>query len=475
MLLQQGNLDAGRPVKRIHAVNELRPVLGPWALLCLGVGAIIGAGIFIIPGPAAAQFAGPAIVFSFVIAAVGCGLSGLCYAELASMYPLAGSAYSYTSRAFGRLAGWVVGWLLILEYLFAAAIVTQGFASYAIGLLPIANSESHHVLISMLLSLTVVLVVTYLAVRGVEFSARVNSVIVVTKVTVILAVIFFGIRYVNPQHWSPFLPPNSGRWGEYGWSGVVRAAGIVFYAYLGFDIVSVSAQEARRPQRDVPLALLGSLVVCTLLFVPMMLVVTGLVDYHRLNVANPVAVALESAGGDLSWLVPVVRSGAMISMVSVLLVILMGQARIVYAMARDGLLPDALARLHTQWKTPAIATFAGASIATGLTVTIPISLLGQLVSVGVLSAFVAVALGVLVLRRRLPSAPRPFRTPLVPWVPLGAILVCGYMAIGLPALTWLRLGIWLLLGAIIYIAYGRHHYSAQAPLDAVEHLRTDAR
>lgn len=438
------------------AAEGLKPVLGRWQLLCLGIGAIIGSGIFVIPGPAA-QFAGPGIVVSFAIAALGCALAGLCYAELATMSPAAGSAYAYSSQAFGPLVGWVIGWLLILEYLFAAAIVAQACAGYALGLLSIEDSSSQAVL-QALLPLLVLLIVGYVSIRGVEQSAGAVSLIVLIKVGIILLVIVCGARFVNTTNWTPFIPKNTGNWGEFGWSGVLRAAGIVFYTYLGFDTVSVAAQEARNPQRDVPFALIGSLALCTVLFILMMSVVTGLVDFRELNVANPVAVALDAAGEPLRWLRPVVEVGAMIGMLSVLLVILMAQSRILFAMASDGLLPAPLARLHSTWKTPVVGTIVTVVIAAVLALAIPISVLGQMVSIGVLSAFIAVAFTVLIWRRQRPEATRPFRTPWVPLVPVGAILVCGYMAAGLPVTTWWRFGGWILLGLAVYWLYGARRW-----------------
>jgi APA family basic amino acid/polyamine antiporter len=437
----------------VASASGLRPVLGRWHLLGIGIGAIIGSGIFVIPGPAAAQFAGPAIAFSFMIAALGCALAGLCYAELSAMFPSAGSAYAFSTRAFGRLVGWLVGWLLILEYLFAAAIVAQSFAAYFAGLFNITDPATARITRAVL-PILVLGATACLAVRGVKLSASIVGVIVLIKLGVIVLVIAFGARYVNPHLWVPFVPKNTGTWGEYGWSGIVRAAGIVFYTYLGFDTVAVAAQEARRPQRDVPFALIGSLAVCTVLFAPMMLIVTGLVDYRALNVANPVAVAIDAAGPQLYWLVRVVQVGATIGMVSVLLVILMAQARILFVMAGDGLLPAPLARLHRRWQTPVEATALTAAIAAGLSAIFPISMLGQMVSIGVLSAFIAVAVAVLVWRRKYPQALRPFQTPCVPAVPIGAILVCGYMGAGLPAATWWRFGIWILLGLAIYGLHG---------------------
>jgi basic amino acid/polyamine antiporter, APA family len=430
--------------------GKLQPVLGPWQLLCIGISAIIGSGIFVIPGPAAAQFAGPAIIVAFLIAAVGCALAGLCYAELAAMCPIAGSAYSYTTYAFGRLPGWIIGWLLILEYSFAAGIITQSCGSYSAGLLP---ASVHGQAFASVLALVALVAITGLAIRGIQLSARVVVASVIIKITVIVLVIALGAPYVNPVHWRPFIPHNTGRWGEYGWSGIMRAAGIVFYTYLGFDAVSVSAQEARNPQRDVPFGLIGSLAVCSLLFILMMAVVTGLSDYRALDVADPVAVAV-LAGTHLPWLVRLIDVGATVGMLSVLLVLLMAQSRILFTMAMDGLLPAPLARLHARWKTPVIGTLLTAVLAGALAEFVPISVLGQMVSVGVLSAFIAVALVVLVWRRRRPLAPRPFRTPWVPAVPIGAVLVCSYMAANLPIMTWWRFCAWVILGFVIYWILG---------------------
>ena len=443
--------------------TPLRPVLNRWQLLCIGIGAIIGSGIFVIPGPAAAQFAGPAIVISFLIAALGCALAGLCYAELSAMFPSAGSAYAFSTRAFGRVVGWLVGWLLLLEYLFAAAIVAQAFASYFCGLLGITDASTA-ALVQAVLPVIVLAITAGLAIRGIELSADIVSVIVLIKLGVIVLVIVCGASYVNPHHWSPFVPANTGHWGEYGWSGVLRGAGIVFYTYLGFDTVAVAAQEARQPQRDVPFALLGSLVVCTVLFIPMMFVMTGLVDYHALNVANPIAVAIGAAGPRLQWVVRAVDIGATIGMVSVLLVILLAQSRILYVMAEDRLLPAPLARVHARWRTPVVATVVTALIAAVLSMLLPISMLGQMVSIGVLTAFIAVSIAVMVWRRKYPRMARPFRTPWVPVVPVGAIVICGYMAVGLPAATWWRFCGWMALGLVIYAAYGARH-SADRPVN----------
>lgn len=448
-----------------RAEPSLRRVLSRWQLLGIGIGAIIGSGIFVIPGPAAAQFAGPAIVVSFIIAAAGCALAGLCYAELAAMVPNAGSAYAYSTLAFGRLAGWVVGWLLILEYLFAAAIVAQSCIAYLLGMFSMGDGQLAGGLQAALPAL-LLFSIALLAIRGVELSANVIGVTVLIKVGIIVLVIVCGAFYVHPSNWVPFPPKNSGHWGEYGWSGVLRGAGIVFYTYLGFDMVSVEAQEARRPQRDVPFALIGSLVICTILFIFMMIVVTGVVNYHALDVANPVAVAIDAAGPPLRWLTFLIGIAAAISMVSVLIVILVAQSRILFVMAHDGLLPMMLGRLTTKSRTPAGATIVTAAAAAILAAILPVSVLGQMVSIGVLFAFVMVAVIVMLWRHTRSEAVRPFRAPWVPFVPIAAILVCGYMAAGLPILTWLRFAIWLTLGLAIYGLYGAHcTRRASAPED----------
>lgn len=460
---------------------QLARVLGRTQLLALGLGAIIGSGIFVVPGPAAAQFAGPAIIFSFLISACGCALAGLCYAEMAAMYPQAGSAYTYSYHSFGRFAGWLVGWLLILEYMFATAMLGVGWSGYFTSLLggmgvhlppelirsPVSTDASGVVHIGAglldLPAIAILALATAIALRNVQLSATVNAVITALKVAVIVLVIVCGVWFINRDNWTPFLPPNTGTWGEFGWSGVMRGAAVTFFVYLGFDTVSVAAQEARNPQRDVPFGIIGSLLLVTVLFVPMSLVLTGLTPYTTLNVPHPVAVAIEAAGAPLMWLKPIVEVGALLGMTSVLLVVLMAQSRILYAMAQDGLLPPSLGRIHPRFRTPVIATIVVAIVASLMAALLPITLLGQLVSLGALTAFAAVAGGVLVLRRTQPDAPRPFRTPLVPLVPIGAIVVCGIMMLGLPLATWLRFALWLALGVVIYLVYGRHGKRQEMP------------
>ena len=340
---------------------QLARVLGRTQLLAIGLGAIIGSGIFVVPGPAAAQFAGPSIVFSFLISAFGCALAGLCYAELAAMYPQAGSAYTYSYHGFGRFIGWLVGWLLILEYLFATAILGVAWSGYFTSLLanlgvhfpqelirsPVSTDASGAVHIGAglidLPAVAILALTTAIALRNVQLSATVNAVITAFKIAVIVLVIGAGVWFINPDNWMPFVPPNTGVWGEFGWSGVMRGAGVIFFVYLGFDTVSVAAREARNPQRDVPFAIIGSLFVCTILFMPMSLVLTGLTSYTELNVPHPVAVAIAAAGPSLRWLRPIVEVGALVGMTSVLLVVLRAQSRILYAMSQDGLVPPSRA------------------------------------------------------------------------------------------------------------------------------------
>jgi APA family basic amino acid/polyamine antiporter len=421
-------------------------------------------------------------VFSFIISAFACALAGLCYAELATMFPLAGSAYAYSYRSFGRLVGWIVGWLLVLEYLFATAIVAVGWSGYFTNLLAHYGVELPRALIRSPVSadaqgimhfgagildfpaVCILTIAALIARRNVQLSASVNAVVTCIKVGIVLLVVVSGVWFVNPANWHPFVPPNTGRWGEFGFSGIVRGAAVTFFVYLGFDTVSVAAQEARNPQRDIPFAIIGSLAVCTCLFIPMSLVLTGLTSYRNLNVPQPVAVALEAAGPALTWLQPVVEIGAMVGMFSVLLVVLMAQSRILYAMAIDGLLPPIFGRIHHLFRTPSVGTGVVAAVAALIAALLPISLLVQMVSIGALLAFVAVAAAVLRLRRTLPNADRPFRTPFVPLVPAGAILVCGYMILGLPPATWLRFGLWLATGMSVYAIYGRRSRGQQRQL-----------
>ena len=452
------------------ASGQLRRALGPVQLTTLGIGAIIGAGIFVLTGQAAAQHAGPGIVLSFILAGAACGFAGLCYAEFAAMIPVAGSAYTYAYATMGELLAWIIGWDLILEYSLGAATVAVGWSGYVVSFLrdlginfPLewANPRGADILVDGVAvgtgifnipAAVIALLVTALLVVGIRESASANATIVIIKVAVVLLFIAFGASYVNPDNWSPFIPASTGTFGEFGWSGIVRGAAVVFFAYIGFDAVSVAAQEAKNPQKDMPTGILASLAICTVLYIAVSLVLTGIVPYTTLNVPDPIAVGINATG--LNWLKPFIKLGAIAGLSSVILVMIMAQPRIFYAMSRDGLLPPVFKRIHPKFRTPHITTMV-----TGVAVAItagmfPIGDLGHMVSIGTLLAFVIVSLGVLVLRYKNPEIDRPFRTPGMPVVPLLGAASCLYLMSFLPLITWLRLFIWLALGLAIYFLYG---------------------
>ncbi|TXK33848.1 amino acid permease [Pontibacter qinzhouensis] len=457
--------------------NGLKRTLSATNLTMLGIGAIIGAGIFVLTGTAAANAAGPAIVLSFIVAGLGCLFAGLCYAEFASMIPIAGSAYTYGYATLGEFVAWIIGWDLILEYLFGAATVAVGWSGNFVSLLnslgisvpvaiasaPLAYDGSSFAFTGSYINLPAVLlilVMTCLLVVGIQESARFNNLVVVIKIAIVLLVIAFGFRYVDAANWEPFIPareilPDGG--ARYGWQGIIQGAAIVFFSYIGFDAVSTAAQEAKNPQRDMPVGMLMSLGICTLLYVLMSLVLTGLTSYSNLNVPDPVLVALEAAGPALKWLYFFTGIGAVAGLASVVLVMLMGQPRIFFAMSRDGLLPSLFGKVHHKYKTPYVTTIVSGVIAAIVAGIFPIGLLGELVSIGTLLAFVIVCGGIIVLRYRSPHLHRPFRTPFVPLVPLLGILICGYMMLNLGFDTWLRLIIWMAIGVLVYLFYGRHH------------------
>jgi len=462
----------------------LKRALGALNLTMLGIGAIIGAGIFVLTGTAAAQYAGPGISLSFVLAGLGCLFAGLCYAEFAAMIPIAGSAYTYGYATLGELIAWIIGWDLILEYLFGAATVAVGWSGYFVALLkdlganlpasltqaPLNVIGTHTLVrnaggIINLPAIVLVLLMTMLLVIGIKESARFNNVIVFVKMAIVILVIGFGFMYVSTANWHPFVPANTtGEFGHYGWSGIVRGAGVVFFAYIGFDAVSTAAQEAKNPQRDMPIGILASLGICTVLYILMALVMTGLTSYMNLNVPNPVFVAINAAGPALKWLTYFINIGAIMGLASVVLVMLMGQPRIFFSMSRDGLLPSVFGKVHPRFQTPYITTIVTGIVAALVAGFFPIALLGELVSIGTLLAFVIVCFGVLVLRYSRPNLPRPFRTPLVPLVPILGIAICGYMMFGLPNDTWIRLLLWMGVGFLIYFVYGiRHSRIGNAP------------
>jgi basic amino acid/polyamine antiporter, APA family len=463
----------------------LQRVLGPWQLTMLGVGAIIGTGIFVLTGQAAAANAGPAIVISMVVAGLTSVLAALCYSEFASTVPVAGSAYTYAYATLGEFVAWVIGWDLILEYALGAATVAVGWSGILITLLsqvglsfPAAFSAAPGTVVAVagadpvtavlnLPAIVVTVLVTALLIVGVSEAASVNGAIVVTKVGVLLIVIAAGAVFIDTGNWHPFIPPNTGTFGEYGWSGILRGAGVIFFAYIGFDAVSTSAQEARNPQRDMPRGILGSLAVCTLLFVLVSAVMVGLVPYKSmLNQAAPLVVAIESAAdksvgtpwqGTMAVVRILVTVGGLAALSSVMVVMMLAQPRIFLSMSKDGLLPAWAGRIHARFHTPHISTLvtgAVVALAAGLT---PIGTLGSLVSIGTLMAFVIVSLGIIVLRRTRPDLPRPFRTPWVPVLPLLSAAVSLILMLGLPRATWERLIIWMVIGVLVYFGYGRRH------------------
>jgi APA family basic amino acid/polyamine antiporter len=451
--------------------HGLKRVLGPWDLIFLGIGAIVGAGIFVITGHAAAQYAGPAVTLSFVLAGLTCSFAGLCYAEFASLIPIAGSAYTYTYATLGEFFAWIIGWDLILEYSLSATTVSIGWSGYMVSFLkdlgltfparlsaaPFAFDSQHQTWTATgalfnLPAFFIVALITILLVIGIKESAKVNVVIVFLKITAILIFIGAGLFFIKPELWKPFVPANQGGFGFFGLSGILRGAGVIFFAYLGFDAVSTVAQEAKNPQKDVPRGILGSLFICTVIYIAFSLVLTGVVHYSNLNVAAPVAVAIDAMR--LFWLSPLIKIAAIVGLISVMIVQLMAQSRIFFSMATDGLIPQAASKVHPRFGTPYLTT-----IVTGLAVGVvasllPIGIVGELASIGTLLAFIIVCAGVLVLRYTHPELPRPFRTPGVPFIPVLGILSCFYLMAGLPKDTWIRLLGWIALGIVIYFAYG---------------------
>ncbi|HEX3944632.1 MAG TPA: amino acid permease [Rhizomicrobium sp.] len=455
--------------------NDLRRALGPVHLIALGIGAIIGAGIFVITGHAAASYAGPGVVISFAIAGTGCLFAGLCYAEYAAMIPVAGSAYTYTYATLGRFMAWFIGWNLVLEYLAASSTVAVGWSGYFVDFMtkqlhtpvpaafagaPFAVHGFHNFVATGALfnlpAVALIALVTTVLIVGVHLSANFNNAMVAIKLCIVVLVIAAGLPHVVPANQTPFIPPNAGPWGTFGWSGVLRATGVIFFAYIGFDAVSVAAQEARNPQRDIPIGILGSLLICTVLYMLMSYVLTGLASYTTLNVAHPVSMATESLPAT-RWLSPYVNVGAIVGLASVVLVLILGQSRIFYAMSKDGMIPPLFSDVHPRFRTPWKGTLITGIFAALLAGFLPLDILGELVSIGTLLAFVIVCAGVMILRRRRPLVSRPFRTPLV-WIvaPLG-IIMCSAMMAWLPFDTWLRLLVWTIIGVVIYFAYSAHN------------------
>lgn len=438
--------------------HGLKQTLTAKDLTLLGIGAVIGAGIFVLTGIAAAKYAGPAIVVSFILAGIACGLAAMCYSELAAMIPVSGSAYSYAYATMGELMAWIIGWDLVLEYALASSTVAIGWAGYltsfldALGLhLPtylttayLANPEAGFI---NLPAVSVILLLTGLLVTGIRQSAIFNFVMVLIKLSVIVVFIIAGSGHIQTQNWADFTP--------FGFGGVLTGAGVIFFAYIGFDAVSTAAQEAINPQRDVPIGIIGSLAVCTLLYILVAGVLTGIIPYTELNVPAPIALAVDHVG--MSWLSPIIKIAAIAGLTSVMLVLLMGQSRIFFSMAKDQLLPPLFAQVHPKFQTPYLSTILVGIAVSLLAGFMPIEKLGELVSIGTLFAFVLVCGGVWILRNSHPEMERHFKCPAVPYVPIAGILVCLSLMAGLPVDTWIRLVVWLLIGFLIYFGYGLKH------------------
>ncbi|UOQ51067.1 amino acid permease [Hymenobacter cellulosivorans] len=454
--------------------GTLKRSLGGFSLVAIGIGVIIGAGLFSLTGIAAANNAGPAVTLSFLVAAVGCAFSALCYAEFASMVPVAGSAYTYSYATMGELFAWIIGWDLILEYSVGAATVAISWSQY---LVKVLDKFNLHIPPQLVMSpfetakladggtvtglvnipaMLIVLAITAIIIRGTSGSAWFNALVVTLKVAVVLVFIALGWQYIDPANYQPYIPQNTGTFGEFGWSGILRGAGVVFFVFIGFDIVATMAQETKNPQRNMPIGIIGSLLVCTVLFILFGHVLTGVANYTEFkNSAAPVAIAIEKT--PYGWLSSAIIIAILIGYTSVILVDLMGQSRVFFSMSKDGLLPKVFAEVHPTFSTPHKSNLLLGAFISLFAGFVPISVVGEMTSIGTLLAFVMVCLGVLIMRKKEPNAPRGFRTPWVPVVPILGILTCVLMMISLPLDTWLRLFVWLAIGLAIYYGYGKKH------------------
>jgi len=454
--------------------HSLKKTLGPGKLVALGVGAIIGAGLFSITGGAAAELAGPAITISFLIAAIGCCFAGLCYAEFASMIPVAGSAYTYSYATMGEFIAWIIGWDLVLEYAVAAATVSISWSRYLIKFL---DGFGVHLPSSLtacpweggvvnLPAVFIVILMSLLLMRGTEGSTRFNSFIVALKIGVVLIFIFLGWQYINLDNYTPYIPENTGKFGAYGWTGILRAAAVVFFAFIGFDAVSTAAQEAKNPKRNMPIGILASLVICTVLYFLFAHVMTGVANYTEFKGHDgiaPVAIAIEHMGHadasglihpDYPWLNRAIILAILAGYSSVIMVMLLGQSRVFYSMSKDGLLPKLFSEIHPKFRTPAKSNLLFLLLVSVFAAFVPSNIAGEMTSIGTLLAFILVCIGIIVLRKKMPNAPRAFKTPFVPFVPICGVLTCLSLMIFLPADTWIRLLVWMLIGLDIYAAYG---------------------
>ncbi len=460
--------------------QKLERTLGPFSLILLGIGAIIGAGLFSITGIAAAEHAGPAIILSFILAAIGCAFTGLCFSELAAMIPVSGGAYTYTYATLGEFIAWIIGWSLILEYGAGAVAVAISWSGYVVSFLQSINIHLPAALIASpwqptelpdgtlvyglinLPALLIVVLLSTLLIFGVEKSSKVNAALVAIKIAVVLIFIAIGFAYVNEANFEPFIPENRGSFGDFGWSGVLRASGIVFLAYIGFDAVATTAQEVKNPQRDLPIGIIGSLAVCTLLYVLFSGVLVGMVPYLDLNVSAPVAAAVNKT--PYFWLNGLIKLAIVAGLTSVVLVMMLAQSRIFLAMSRDGLLPKIFSKVHPHYHTPWVASLLVMSIVGLCAAFAPLSAMGQLTSIGTLLAFAIVCASVIVLRKTQPNFYRPFKTPFVPFVPAAGILICLLLMFSLGIATWVRLIVWIAIGLAVYFLYGKNQ-SHLAKLD----------
>jgi len=451
----------------------LKKTLGPWSLIALGIGAVIGAGLFSITGGAAAANAGPAITISFIVAGIGCAFAGLCYAEFSSMIPIAGSAYTYSYATMGEFIAWIIGWDLVLEYAVGAATVSISWSRYfgkfmegfGIHLPPGMMGGPWDGGIVNIPAVLIVILVSLLLIRGTSGSAKVNAVIVGLKVSVVLIFIILGWTYIQTSNYTPYIPENTGKFGEFGFSGIIRAAAIVFFAYIGFDAVSTAAQEAKNPKRDMPIGILGSLAICTLLYILFAHVMTGVTNYTSFQGKDgiaPVAVAIEHMGkadaagvvhADYPWLNRAIIVAILAGYASVILVMLLGQSRVFFSMSKDGLIPKVFSEVHPKFRTPAKSNALFLLFVSLFAAFVPARVVGEMTSIGTLFAFILVCIGVMVLRKQMPNAPRAFRTPLVPLVPILGVGTCLFMMVFLPLDTWIRLIVWMLIGFDVYLWY----------------------
>jgi len=458
-------------VKELDSAPPLNRVLTARSLTAIGLGSTIGAGVFVFTGQVAAQHAGPALTLALLIAAIGSAFAAICYAEFAAMIPVSGSAYTYTYATLGEALAWLVGWNLSLEYMMSASAVAVSWSGYVVNILgewgvslpaelvkaPLAKGPNGFLqttgAILNLPAVAIIVVLGWVCYVGVRESSAANTVMVFLKAGIIVLFIFAGIAFIDTSNWQPYVPQNTGKFGEFGWSGVVQGASIIFFSYIGFDAASTTAREARNPQRDVPLGILSALIISTVLYVGMAMVMTGMVPYAQLDTDAPVAVALD-AHRELGWLGGLVKIGAIAGMTSVVLMSLLGQPRILLSMAEDGLLPKSVGAIHPRYRTPHVATAWTVAVAGAIAGVFPLDVLGELISIGILLAFAMVCIGVLVLRRKRPDMARPFRVPLAPVTCVLGAIFCGGMAYFLPNDTWWRLGIWTALGFLIYVVYG---------------------